>query len=300
MAIVSLDELKSYFQTGDHPTQEQFSNLIDTFGNVLEVVNNIGSKLFHDTSVNYPANSAVLRTDGIYYNINPVSAGAFDGEQWTLLFSFITEGPIRSITVQALLDLKADNLLNQNIWYFVNNAVENTMDLLVTASEVGVLSPMAIDVATGQTGTYSLEDDLFAPLEPETGIVTFKKTITAANVIAGGFFAIPELPAPGEGNAWKVTEASIRVVNPVTPFDGAPVLGIGVGEFNELQWLVSNECTGDNNPYFGDLIHFATQQDRQGISIAEDAAMGIFIQSGGCTEGDATFIFYGSARKIQL
>lgn len=108
MAIVSLNELKSYFNTGDFPTEQQFGNFIDTMGNVLEVVNNIGSKLFHDPSVEYPANSAVLTTAGIWYNIDPVGPAAFNTNDWSLLFSFTSAPNVVSLGVPSYEPTKND------------------------------------------------------------------------------------------------------------------------------------------------------------------------------------------------
>jgi len=136
MAIVSLNELKSYFQTGDYPTEQQFGNFIDTMGNVLEVVNNIGSKLFHDPSISYPANSAVMTTAGIWYNIDPVGPAAFNTDDWTLLFSFTAEPNVVSLGVPSYESTKNDYTTgNQVNW---KNVIYEAIDGPFGGIEPGV------------------------------------------------------------------------------------------------------------------------------------------------------------------
>jgi hypothetical protein len=136
MAIVSLNELKSYFQTGDYPTEQQFGNFIDTMGNVLEVVNNIGSKLFHDPSISYPANSAVMTTAGIWYNIDPVGPSAFNTNDWTLLFSFTSAPNVVSLGVPSYEPTKNDYTTgNQVNW---KNVIYEAIDGPFGGIEPGV------------------------------------------------------------------------------------------------------------------------------------------------------------------
>jgi hypothetical protein len=115
--MATIAELKAYFETGKFPTQSQFAELIDFFGDVQTVVNNIGSKLFHSPTIAYPADSVVLTTAGIWYCEDPVAAGAFDENDWSLLFSFIIEPNVSALGIPSYNPEKNDYVSgNQVTW----------------------------------------------------------------------------------------------------------------------------------------------------------------------------------------
>jgi len=64
-------------------------------------------------------------------------------------------------TVNQVLALMAASELLQNSFYLISNAVGNTRNLLTQAEINDTLFPYAIDVLTGEIGTYNINTDTF-------------------------------------------------------------------------------------------------------------------------------------------
>lgn len=89
--------------------------------------------------------------------------------------------PIISITNQALKDTLLDGLAKVGFLYVVNDAGDGSVHIVVSPETSTTLYPMGLVLETGQTGTYSLEDDTFDP-SGGGGTGNISEVLTVGNV----------------------------------------------------------------------------------------------------------------------
>jgi hypothetical protein len=192
--MATIAELKAYFETGKFPTQSQFAELIDFFGDVQTVVNNIGSKLFHRPTIAYPADSVVLTTAGIWYCEDPVAAGAFDENDWSLLFSFTIEPNVSALGIPSYDPEKNDYVSgNQVTW-------KNKIYQAIDAGPFGGIEPGVDPDTESYWELVIYTEGGIIPVLPSGGFVKFgtvyeytgsaaAKGLYRCNYVAPGFDA---------------------------------------------------------------------------------------------------------------
>ena len=199
----------------------------------------------------------------------------------------------QTLTKAAMDALVAANSVVTNKLYRISNAA-TTRSLLVRGATSATLFAAATDTGTGETGIYNLTTNKFIP----GGLVVFKRSLSNANLLAGGFFDIDELPAPGAGYAWVIIEASAKLTGAGTPFDGAPAIGIitetaAESQFTDNVFFLSS----GSNIWAKFLIRDITIDNL--TTIVENKKVQVLITPSS-TVGDGTLTIYGSARLITL
>lgn len=96
MALVSRNILKSFFQTGDKPTQAQFDSLIDSLLHYAEDRNKLGLRLYNPANA-YLTSETVIFEEDIYIAIADTT-GSFNMADWrkicpSLKFEWTLAGP---------------------------------------------------------------------------------------------------------------------------------------------------------------------------------------------------------------
>lgn len=123
--------------------------------------------------------------------------------------------------------------------------------------------------------------------------VTFTKSLSAANLLAGGIFNIAELAAPGVGYAWHVINAVQKYTHVSASYDAIDTkieaVGSGSRQLNDGAVFTGIVATSTN-------IMFVESNALD--SIVENAQ--VYVQVEPSTVGNGTMIIYGTARKITL
>jgi hypothetical protein len=152
---------------------------------------------------------------------------------------------------------------------------------------------------TGDKPTQAEFENLIDTLGQFVGVlVAFKKELSNANLLAGGFFDIDELGAPGAGYAWVVVEASARLTGAGTPFDGSPSIGILTDTAGESQFTDNAFLLVSGSNIWAKLLIRDIVVD-QLITIVENKKVQVLITPSS-TVGDGTLTIYGMARLITL
>lgn len=127
--------------------------------------------------------------------------------------------------------------------------------------------------------------------------ISFKKTLSAANIITGGSYDISELPAPGVGYAWEILSCSGRVQGQTIAYDGSANVKIinSTGGAKE-QWV---DGTGGNFTSLGNIFCLFLQQSSNYDNVYENDKMQINLDQPS-TVGNGTITVYGTARLITL
>jgi len=203
---------------------------------------------------------------------------------------------IVTLDTVALQALQSGSTLSQTTFYINTNAVSATRKLQIYAIANNTNVVAAIDMTTGEVGTYDITGDVFVLTVPK--FVSFKKVLTPTNINAGGTFAVSECPAV-TGAAWEVISASANLVGTV---GYANVAGIFL------------RINGTSKPQFTD--NYGIFANASGFGKLMDASI---VASGGITDtnmksnagllvelddvnstGDGTLTIYGIARLITL
>jgi hypothetical protein len=199
----------------------------------------------------------------------------------------------QTLTKAAMDALVVANSVVTNKLYRISNAA-TTRSLLVRGATSATLFAAATDTGTGETGIYNLTTNKFIP----GGLVVFKRSLSNANLLAGGSFDIDELPAPGAGYAWEIVTASGKTTGAGTPFDGAPAISIVTETAVEGQFFDGGEILGLVYNTFAKLKIRDIVVDPL-ITIVENKKVQVLIIPSS-TAGDGTLTIYGSARLITL
>jgi hypothetical protein len=73
-----------------------------------------------------------------------------------------------------------------------------------------------------------------------TGDISFRLSLSSANILAGGQHAIPELPAPPMGYYWKVLDADLRYTFNTTPYSNCEIQIISDGAPTDPMLTISD------------------------------------------------------------
>jgi hypothetical protein len=84
MTVVSRKILKTFFQKGSKPSEDQFKALIDSFVHVVEDKNRLGLSEF-DKASSYNKGASVIFKGNIYQAVTAISPGAFKDSDWSRL-----------------------------------------------------------------------------------------------------------------------------------------------------------------------------------------------------------------------
>ena len=128
--------------------------------------------------------------------------------------------------------------------------------------------------------------------------VPFKVVLLPAQIYVAGLFDIAELPAPGEGYAWAVTDSYGYLSSYTELYDGENV-GVIIKSDGGSTYMMFEESGSilQNSPYtfisFGTLISADEQQ------MVENKKVQIFITNTS-TVGDGILTIYGTGRLIKL
>lgn len=171
MAVISIATLKTFFETGDKPTEAQFVDLIDT----LSALPTPGTTLTAD------------QVDAIDNANSPNS-----GNPFATMADIVTGGntSITPITVTSLQALQTGSTISTTTFYNVTNAVGSTRVLQVYAIANNTNIVWAVDVTTGEIGTYDITGDVFVG-----GSGTYTPTLTPDGVVctsasvSGGYYS---------------------------------------------------------------------------------------------------------------
>jgi hypothetical protein len=87
--IQDRNTLKSYFEEGSDPTEEQFASLIDSFAHLNEDSAQLGLGIY-DSGREYPSGICVIYEGLLYISNSATTGGAWDANKWDLV-----ESPIR-------------------------------------------------------------------------------------------------------------------------------------------------------------------------------------------------------------
>lgn len=85
MTVVTRKILKTFFQKGSKPSEEQFRALIDSFVHVAEDKSRLGLAEF-DRAASYSKGSSVIFKGDIYQALSAVSPGSFKDTEWRKLY----------------------------------------------------------------------------------------------------------------------------------------------------------------------------------------------------------------------
>jgi len=151
-------------------------------------------------------------------------------------------------------------------------------------------------MSDGVYGTYDPATDTFTA--NAANVVTFKKTLTAANIIAAGSFDIAELPAVA-GAYWNVESVQFDYTFGTVAFDGGARVIIGINTAGTYQYTDGNYILALTN---NDMGRFLTAESLSGavesnIAVNRKAQVTINTPS---TVGDGTLVIYGTARLVTL
>ena len=213
MAVISIATLKTFFETGDKPTEAQFVDLIDTL--------------------------SALPTPGTTLTADQLAAiNGANGPDGTNVFAtmadIVTGGNtnITSIIVTALQALQTGSTISTTTFYNVTNAVGSTRVLQVYAIANNTNVVWAVDVTTGEIGTYNITDDVFASTSGLIETITkvnFDAKIAASELVVGKqYLVIAAYTSPIFGvdldvlciaNSVNTVMYNANVVN----FTGAPI-----------------------------------------------------------------------------
>ena len=200
---------------------------------------------------------------------------------------------VSQTVTKAFMDtLVAANQVVPNKVYRISNAA-TTRSLIVRGATTSTLYAYATDTTTGESGIYTLSTDKFV-----TGnIIPFKKSLSAANLLAGGDFDITELPAPGAGYAWKVIDSELKYTFNSVAYDN---LDISVqSETGRSQFsILAAETSAYSGNHFGNLVMQNPIDDGDQTIVKENEKM--IVQLSTSTVGNGTAIVYGAARLITL
>ena len=124
-------------------------------------------------------------------------------------------------------------------------------------------------------------------------LVTFKLSLSAAQLLSGGNFDITELAAPGAGYAWELLSVSEKYIYGSVDYDNLTI---------RLKTNTASSFQFNDNAVFTSYVFdgFA-MLDRELASpkqLVENQK--IFIVVGTSTQGNGTLTIYGTARKIAL
>ena len=220
MAVISIATLKTFFETGDKPTEAQFVDLIDTlsalptpgttltadqldaidnanspnsgnpFATMADILAGVVYQGVWNATTNTPTLTSSVGTQGYYYvvsvagttNLNGITDweigdwAIFNGAVWQKVDNTDVTGGntnITSINVATLQALQTGSTLSTTTFYNVTNAVGSTRVLQVYAIANNTNVVWAIDVTTGEIGTYDITGDVFVG-----GSGTYAPTIT--------------------------------------------------------------------------------------------------------------------------
>jgi hypothetical protein len=161
------------FITGQN-AQDRFVNLLDSSPNILSDASQANGYVSTD------ANNEMFSN---YYNENDSRANI--------------------ITKQGLGELVG------NKFYQINDAVGSTITLQVCAENAFILHDFAIDVQTGEIGTYDITTDVFTPIVV-SGTPNIQQVLDEGNTST-----TPLKIDDGAGNSFEIQADRIKIVNPL-------------------------------------------------------------------------------------
>jgi hypothetical protein len=126
MAKVQRAVLKEYFQTGDRPTQPQFSTMLDSMVNFVDDRDFIGLRSYNPTQDYLPGDCAVFN-DQVVKCIT-ATTGVFNPTHWTILAAFGSVNYIGTWDTQNNVPPLASSIGSKGSYYVVFNASSNPDD----------------------------------------------------------------------------------------------------------------------------------------------------------------------------
>ena len=156
----------------------------------------------------------------------------------------------------------------------------------ITRLPIGT-SGQVLSVSSGNVPKWS---DISEP-------VTFKKSLTAANLLAGGDFDITELAAPGAGYAWQVTSAAAKYTY-VSSANTNLGVNIRSNSANSTKTQFDDQAVIGAATGSSFIAMAATIPTNSNSNIVENDKIVVGIDAS--TGGNGTLIVYGTAIKITL
>lgn len=201
---------------------------------------------------------------------------------------------IVTLDTVALQALQSGSTLSQTTFYINTNAVSATRKLQIYAIANNTNVVAAIDMTTGEVGTYDITGDVFVLTVPK--FVSFKKVLTPTNINAGGTFAVSECPAV-TGAAWEVISASANLVGTV-PYDTAAAINLKTNGTSKPQFTDNANVLAVASR-FGKLIDSNTFAASTETNMKSNEGLLVELDQPNST-GDGTLTIYGIARLITL
>ena len=124
---------------------------------------------------------------------------------------------------------------------------------------------------------------------------SFRLSLSAANILSGAEFDIPELFAPPSGYAWSTYNCELNFTKGATDYDGDMTLWIAPAGATSPQYTTALSALGESA--IGAMFERSIED---GTSSIIDATKIIAKGTGIATIGDSTAIVYGIARLIKL
>ncbi len=263
-----------------------------------------------NATTNTPTLTSSVGTQGHYYvvsvagttNLNGITDweigdwAIFNGAVWQKVDNTDVTGGnanITSINVAALKALQTGSTLSTTTFYNVTNAVGSTRVLQVYAIANNTNVVWAVDVTTGEIGTYNITGDVFTS-PPRAA--TFKKTFTSAEIIATIDYSVAECPAVA-GHYWRATSVDGKKTGTVG-YDGDPYLVIKTDTAQDPQFtdpsLLLTTAAGFGSLIKGDITSFVRQ-------FVENKGLKITVAFDGTnTVGDGDLTVYGTAELVKI
>jgi hypothetical protein len=243
----------------------------------------------------YPVTATEIKNTSFLDVDQDLGAGLWESQKVSglLLKQLMLSENVQQILQADLVTLAGASGLTVNKTYLVDGAVGGDRLLRVIAATASSLYQGAFDLTTGETGVYVLGSDTFYPI-----VTNFKKTLTAANILAGNYFDIAQLPAVS-GAYWRYEQVDIKYTFGTIAFDGgskieAIVDGAGAAQFADDATVLAGAAS-----IFGSLLSVGIITASISPSIVSNAKGQIYIDSPS-TVGDGTLTIYGTARLVTL
>jgi len=133
MAIVNKYTLKSYFQTGDTPTQSNWEDFIDTLFNGWDRMPKISMLHISQSGTNIPEGIQSINQIGSF-TISRISAGRY---------IFVLDTPLSSLNSTYLSIIPSDSTVNSSI--IIDCPDVNTITLWTKNAETGIREDNMLD-----------------------------------------------------------------------------------------------------------------------------------------------------------
>jgi len=177
MAKVSRAVIKEYFQTGDRPTQPQFSTMLDSMVNFVDDRDFVGLRDYNSSQNYIPGDCAVFNNQVI--KCITATTGVFDAADWVVLTAVGSVNYAGTWDTQANVPFLQSSVGTQGFYYVVINASSNPGD---NTNLNGIDDWGTGDWAIYNGTAWEKVDNSQAPVEASNVAFTPTASIAATNV----------------------------------------------------------------------------------------------------------------------